>query len=200
MKPILIYEGKPSWQIRERLSLLCSDRDEYPTDDSEKFRDVFFPEFSNILEVIEPPPGSFIQYNCYAHVLGLKGVIFKEVVVAVIEEFKQEPTDSPKTGDIVIYRNTQMGNKLYTTIEHAGILSESKKVISKWGEGALFKHDIFYVPLSYGNVVEFYKPDIKELASEIIKKRKTMGLEVEETPKYILRQQLYEVHTKKNQS
>jgi hypothetical protein len=40
---------------------------------------------------------------------------------------------------------------------HIGITIEHERVRSKWGTLGLFEHDLFDVPLNYGNTVRFFK-------------------------------------------
>lgn len=65
----------------------------------------------------------------------------------------------PSEGDIVAYVRC---NEPYVDAQHFGILREGK-VLSKFGVGHIFRHDIEQVPLSYGEKVIFYgRNQIKE--------------------------------------
>ncbi len=50
---------------------------------------------------------------------------------------------------------------------HAGRIVANKRVISKWGTGHLYEHDLLDIPESYGNEVRFYKRIDKETALEL---------------------------------
>ena len=53
-----------------------------------------------------------------------------------------------KDGDkIIIYFDNDK-------VKHFGRIKEDK-IISKWGEGLIWKHAVFEVPLSYGNIVKY---------------------------------------------
>lgn len=43
------------------------------------------------------------------------------------------------------------------TFKHAGLWRRNGRVVSKWGEGHLYDHELFEVPMSYGADVKFYK-------------------------------------------
>ncbi len=40
---------------------------------------------------------------------------------------------------------------------HVGFVAADGKIISKWGDGPVFKHDPHMVPLSYGTIGGYYK-------------------------------------------
>ena len=43
------------------------------------------------------------------------------------------------------------------TWKHAGLWSRYGRVISKWGQGHLYEHELFEVPMSFGNNVKYYR-------------------------------------------
>lgn len=55
-----------------------------------------------------------------------------------------------KGGDLVLYFDSNEW-------QHAGIVKGTNRIISKWGEGLLYEHDIFEVPDNYGSQVRFYQ-------------------------------------------
>ena len=40
--------------------------------------------------------------------------------------------------------------------KHAGVLLASGRVISKWGTGHLFEHELFEIPMQYGDEARFF--------------------------------------------
>ena len=50
---------------------------------------------------------------------------------------------------------------------HIGITIGHERVRSKWGSLGLFEHDLFDVPLNYGNTVRFFKPIAFDVAIEL---------------------------------
>jgi hypothetical protein len=54
-------------------------------------------------------------------------------------------------GDLVFYFNAE------GQFKHAGIMSNGNCVVSKWGTGHLYEHEILDVPESYGTQVRFFK-------------------------------------------
>lgn len=55
-----------------------------------------------------------------------------------------------RVGDIVIYFDGE-------TFKHIGRRVEGGRLISKWGTGHLYEHEVLEVPLSYGKNVRFFK-------------------------------------------
>lgn len=56
-----------------------------------------------------------------------------------------------REGDIVVYFN-EPGR-----FKHAGRILENGRVVSKWGIGNLYEHEVSEVPESYGNIVRFFR-------------------------------------------
>lgn len=60
-------------------------------------------------------------------------------------------TKEAPAGDLVFYFDAQ------GQFKHAGIISSGNRVVSKWGTGHLYEHEILDVPESYGTLVRFFK-------------------------------------------
>lgn len=56
-----------------------------------------------------------------------------------------------REGDIVFYFNDE------SRFKHAGLIVVNGRVVSKWGIGHLYEHELFEVPESYGTTVRFFK-------------------------------------------
>ena len=54
-------------------------------------------------------------------------------------------------GDLVFYFSSE------GSFKHVGLRHSNGRVLSKWGVGHLYDHDLFEVPTSYGSDVRFYK-------------------------------------------
>lgn len=61
----------------------------------------------------------------------------------------EKPLSEADDGDLVFYFN---GGQF----KHVGILRGAGRVLSKWGSGHLYEHDLFEVPDSYGNEVRAF--------------------------------------------
>jgi hypothetical protein len=62
--------------------------------------------------------------------------------------------------DLVVYFNDE------GRFKHAGLCLRNNRVMSKWGTGHLFDHELFEVPESYGTHVRFFKKLPYKLAFE----------------------------------
>jgi hypothetical protein len=58
--------------------------------------------------------------------------------------------DSVSKDDLIMY----FQNELF---KHVGLVLGEDRVLSKWGEGYLYNHLIWEVPISYGNKVRYFK-------------------------------------------
>lgn len=63
------------------------------------------------------------------------------------------PVHTPSEGDVLAYVSR---GEIYTQAHHFGLFQQGK-VLSKFGVGHIFKHDIPQVPVSYGEQVLFYR-------------------------------------------
>lgn len=68
------------------------------------------------------------------------------------------PQQTPEIGDLVVYYNAT------SHPVHYGVYYADEIVESKWGEGDVHMHPIFYVDNIYGNRVKFFKPKPKPQA------------------------------------
>ena len=119
-------------------------------------------------EAVLGQPSTF-QFNCFMHVLDLIGLsqvenIMKEhsdVFVGsdfmdylINNKLQKIDSDRKKDGDIAIYF-------FNSKPEHAGKIY-SNRIISKWGTGHLWEHDIFEIPQSYGNEFGVFKSILRQ--------------------------------------
>lgn len=111
-----------------------------------------------ILPDYVPMPGR--NFNCYEYALGLNAVLRNSTLVILSElgalvdyrfiNYLKELSllhkrsfDDLQDGDLVIYYQG-------TTAQHAGKWRNGR-VISKWGSGLIYDHELFEVPLNYGD-------------------------------------------------
>ena len=69
------------------------------------------------------------------------------------------------TDEVVVYFDGEIA-------KHFGIIIENDMIVSKWGIGLVWKHSVFEVPLSYGDIVKYSNGKVdneilEELLSEI---------------------------------
>lgn len=67
------------------------------------------------------------------------------------EGFSEKPLADAAPGDFIFYFHNG-------EFKHAGILSDKEQVISKWGIGQLYQHNIWELPSSYGNEIRIFTP------------------------------------------
>lgn len=63
---------------------------------------------------------------------------------------KELSLEAVQEGDMVFYFDPQ------GRLKHAGLMISKDRVLSKWGTGHLFEHQLNEVPESYGNTKRFY--------------------------------------------
>lgn len=124
---------------------------------------------------------SDIKYNCFMYALNvsrseeIKNTLQQHENVSFGTKFIQELINNgvlfpSQVGTIILYFR---GNRTV----HAGKISHTtKRVISKWGKGHLWKHDIFEVPSLYGDLFKLFDsvtPQliIKEFQEFVIKEQ-----------------------------
>lgn len=107
--------------------------------------------------------------NCHAYALGLHATqAFREInkspesdfVTSLIESGLLVPQtcEDVREGDVVPYRSDQR-------ITHSGIALRFE-IESKWGEGSIFRHSLFAVPLNYGSAISFHRsPELAAIES-----------------------------------
>jgi hypothetical protein len=117
---------------------------------------------SFVTESSEQPHG----YNCFMYALGL--VVLPDRLVALARQHEDAfpsarfmarlverglqniSASDAEDGDLVIYFDAA-GNA-----KHAGIV-QGGYVVSKWGTGHIWKHQLFEIPASYGVEARFYR-------------------------------------------
>lgn len=114
----------------------------------------------SIILKLRKPGKNRSNYNCYTFAFNLTdSPVYEKIAstppykVFADSEFcnfllkkgslKEKKLDDKKDGDIIIYFDENVP-------KHAGKIY-SDRIISKWGTGHLWEHDINEVPISYGN-------------------------------------------------
>jgi len=114
------------------------------------------------------------RFTCFMHAFGLaESTVVAQIASALDRVYpnsefvafladrslERVSTEEAREGDIVLYWDDEI-------IAHAGRV-RSGRVLSKWGAGHLWEHDVFEIPMQYGNRVTFYHPIDKPVAEKI---------------------------------
>lgn len=94
-----------------------------------------------------------LGYNCVVYCFGLGKEIpfnFDEEIVLTTKGYSE--VDNPIREDLVVYIHY-----IYKEQVHIGIYKGSNKVLSKWGYGNVYLHNLDLVPSSYGNIIRFFR-------------------------------------------
>ena len=110
-------------------------------------------------------PNENLHYNCVMYAFGIEedqeyidrvSACPEDVhgdttfVQFMIENGDLDEREHPAPGLLTIYFNEGR-------VRHIGRLISKSRVVSKWGIGHLYEHDIFDVPSNYGEVVRYFK-------------------------------------------
>lgn len=125
--------------------------------------------------IVQNPPEENRNYNCFVFAFDLQdhapllgGVGWEytkelDIVVDVLINNKTlEKLITLQPEALIVYR-TNKG-----IISHVGRITADERVISKWSWGPLLEHDLYAVPASYGNTLEYYT-NVKEGKGAILK-------------------------------
>ena len=66
------------------------------------------------------------------------------------DELEEIPSQEAQAGDLVMYFRDG-------AFKHVGLLQPNARVLSKWGIGHLYDHEILEVPESYGTDLRYYR-------------------------------------------
>lgn len=89
---------------------------------------------------------------------------FVDVVLENADQFEAICQRLVSEGFIALHDEQNISDRIVvyfdgTVAEHFGKI-EKDEIISKWGKGYAWKHDLFEIPLSYGNTVKFSNGEI----------------------------------------
>lgn len=115
------------------------------------------------LELISPPTPEEQNFNCYIYALGFSHdprflgnenwdfmrSLHTDFDAMINTEILRKIT-KPEKGCLVLWRTDE------GAISHVGLMEDEHTTISKWSWGPLFRHNIYDVPASYGDNLEFY--------------------------------------------
>lgn len=159
----ITYNNTPPLKIRKRLDELCNAK-KYPFDDPIKYKQVFFPEYTGKLIVVEPPPDKDRQRNCFAYALDHPVWVKSFTIAKIMQLGTMQLTNLPNENDIAIYYDGEI-------IKHGARYVSENKVVSKWAGGPVMIHDNFMCPATYGNTIRYYKvvrANIHELINQYL--------------------------------
>ena len=117
-------------------------------------------EFSHSIRCLDRPQNG----TCVTYALGLLNGFFRlcrelqdsgvkpgrAFIEWLLEEGKLRELGSPQVGALMLYFDGE-------TWRHAGVVVGPERVVSKWGEYAVFEHGFAEVPANYGNELKFYE-------------------------------------------
>ena len=153
-------------KLRKRLETITGMRSDKQLTAIEKLR----AEFSHSIVLREKANSTRIPFNCYEYafniactppvnIISTEGDAKQNEKLAVTTDFvseligevliEREPCNATD-GDIIIYFDNN-------TPTHAGKFYKGR-VVSKWGNGHLWEHVIYEVPLRYGDRIKFFLP------------------------------------------
>lgn len=148
----------------------------------EDFKKKIEPNLPKGLEVVDYPPLENKKHNCFVFALGLQnydcflGRDVKNTIM--LSDYDVKPLfntvltpihdNNIELGDYIFYKNENR-------VTHAGIVAAGGKIISKWSEGPVIKHNIFAVNPQYGLEVIFYKKtDPEKIKDFLINRHKRL--------------------------
>lgn len=123
------------------------------------------------IELVEQADATMPQ-NCYEHAFALDKELAhwvgslqlselyvgdKFVVEFLIPKLREIVQEDARDGDLVLYF-------LNGTPTHAGLINGAR-IISKWGKGNIYAHELNEVPANYGSVRRYYRKIPGDLAT-----------------------------------
>lgn len=148
-------------QLRQRLQQIT---DEAPVERHPAQVEALRAEFGHTIQVVEselPISG----YTCGVHSFGLiddptyrdvagfgcgKTFAGAEFVQFLLANGLLEEKVAGVAGDLVIYFDG-------VAFKHVGRMAQDGRILSKWGQGYLYNHQVWEVPLDYGQVVRYFQ-------------------------------------------
>jgi hypothetical protein len=133
------------------------------------------------LRIISVPPNMAGNFNCFVYTLGLQqdrefwggnNPVQQEFIKYLLTKDVLSKTDIPESDDLIFYKDED-GN-----ITHGGIVKSGSTILSKWMWGALFEHEIWDVPSSFGDEVFYCKPISLVKAKKEYIDYKNSGIEI----------------------
>ncbi len=169
-------------ELRKKLDKIVSTKNEKNWYIPELFIQNTLPQLPRELLLVKPPPEENKNYNCFLYALGLHenmeivketdGFIFSDFIKHLIDTGEMKETHQKNPDSIVLYKNEANDPQEFT---HSGFVKEDGKIISKWSWGPTLIHDLFDIPLSYGNRVVYYEAIPKEKALKLYQKHKSFN-------------------------
>lgn len=133
------------------------------------------------LKIISVPPSPAGNFNCFVYALGLENdpeflggqnPIQKEFIRYLLSRGILEKTENPSARDLVFYEDARGG------ISHGGIVQSDGSILSKWMWGALFNHDLWDVPSTFGEKIFYCKSIEPRTAKQSYIEYRDSGIEI----------------------
>lgn len=120
-------------------------------------------EIPHSIEMLSGPNDN-LRYNCVMYALGIEeNQEYIELVYACPEDIHGDTSFVQfliQNGDLDERKHPELGLlAVYFdegVVRHIGRLISESRVVSKWGIGQLYEHDILNVPRSYGGIVRYF--------------------------------------------
>jgi hypothetical protein len=91
--------------------------------------------------------------SCYGFAFGVQPLSSASLTTLLQAGALRRRRSRSRNGDVVLYFNDD------GQLQHAGVIIDAPgRIRSKWGQAEVHEHDLWEVPLSYGNFAEAYVP------------------------------------------
>lgn len=148
-------------QLRFKLTKIIEGEGDKNWWNPKEFEEVVRSQIPQQLNIVSVPPSPSGNYNCFVYAFGLENdpeflggnnPTQKEFIRYLLNRNILKISEKSSKGDLIFYEDAE------ETITHGGIMQDDKTILSKWMWGALFMHDVWDVPSSFGDKVFYCKP------------------------------------------
>lgn len=161
--------------MREKLLQLIEAEGDKNWWNPEEFKEHVRAQLPIELNIVSVPPSPAANFNCFVYAFGLENdpeflggqnPIQKEFIQYLLNRGILKRIQSPFAGSLVFYQDDK------GVIIHGGIIQSDGSILSKWMWGALFSHELWDVPSSFGDEVFYCEPlDSKKAKQSYIEYR-----------------------------
>jgi len=168
--------------VREKLTKIIETEGDTNWWNPEEFKEYVRSQLPLELKIISVPPSPAGNFNCFVYALKLENdseflggnnPIQKEFIQYLLDRGVLKKVENPSTGDLVFYEDDK------STITHGGTVQSDGSILSKWMWGALFSHELWDVPSSFGNKVFYCKPIDSQTAKKSYVEYRDSGVKID---------------------
>ena len=133
------------------------------------------------LEILADPPPEDQNYNCFLYVLELhtneevlketNGFIYDSFIKHLFSTGNLVKTETPEDGDYIVYKELV---NYPDALTHIGVI-HGNKMVSKWAWGPLVKHNVWDVPVEYGDTIFYIQAINPETALQLYHQHKSFN-------------------------